>query len=145
MTDAEKKRIRAMREANAGYAAIATALGLKKDAVAAFCRRNGLTGVNARGRSPVQSDACPQCGQKLPTASGHKPRRFCSSQCRVTWWNSHPEAVRRKAVYFFQCGCCGKKFTAYGNAHRKYCSHACYIQGRFTQAGNANSREVGFG
>ncbi len=31
----------------------------------------------------------------------------------------------------FTCACCGRYFTAYGNNHRKYCSHGCYIAGRF--------------
>ena len=29
-----------------------------------------------------------------------------------------------------------KHFSAYGNSHRKYCSHACYIAGRFRQQQN---------
>ncbi len=54
-----------------------------------------------------------------------------SDKCRTVWWNSHPEAVNRKAVYSFTCAHCGKPFTAYGNAGRKYCSHACYIADRY--------------
>lgn len=45
--------------------------------------------------------------------------------------NAHPEAVKQKAVYTFTCPECGKEFTAYGNAKRKYCSHDCYIAARF--------------
>ena len=35
--------------------------------------------------------------------------------------------MKRKAVYTYTCPACGKKFTVYGNSHRKFCSHACYI------------------
>ena len=51
----------------------------------------------------------------------------CSFQKLV----AHPEAVKQKAVYTFTCQECGKEFTAYGNAKRKYCSHSCYIAARF--------------
>ena len=47
------------------------------------------------------------------------------------WWNSHLDLVKRKAIYHFTCPTCGREFTAYGNAHRKYCSHSCYIEDRF--------------
>lgn len=50
---------------------------------------------------------------------------------RQSWWNAHPELVNRKAVYEFTCAYCGKRFSAYGNAHRKYCCHDCYIEGRY--------------
>lgn len=29
------------------------------------------------------------------------------------------------------CPACGKEFPVYGNSHRKFCSHACYIAYRF--------------
>lgn len=35
--------------------------------------------------------------------------------------------MKRKAVYTYTCPACGKEFTVYGNSHRKFCSHACYI------------------
>ena len=44
----------------------------------------------------------------------------------------------RKAVYHFVCACCGEPFTAYGNENRKYCSHSCYIAGRFGKECAAN-------
>ena len=37
------------------------------------------------------------------------------------------DEVKHKAVYTYECACCGKPFTAYGNSHRKYCSHECYV------------------
>ena len=36
-----------------------------------------------------------------------------------------------------RCARCGKPFTAYGNAGRKYCSHSCYIADRF-KGGDGN-------
>ena len=39
--------------------------------------------------------------------------------------------VKRKAIYEYTCPTCGSAFTAYGNRHRKYCCHECYIADRF--------------
>ena len=63
--------------------------------------------------------------------AGRKPVKFCSEACRIHWWNTHPDAVDKKAFYDFTCACCGKPFRAYGNSQRKYCCHAYYIQARF--------------
>ena len=41
------------------------------------------------------------------------------------------EDVDRRAIYECVCECCGKTFSSYGNKNRKYCSHSCYIKGRF--------------
>lgn len=133
VTDLQKDQITTMRGQGYGYATIAKSVGLKKDAVVAFCRKAGLTGTKATDNSRISLSAefCPQCGVPLKQTPGRKRIRFCTDSCRVAWWNAHPEAVRRKAVYSFACACCGRAFTAYGNAGRKYCSHACYISARF--------------
>lgn len=55
--------------------------------------------------------------------------RFCSDYCCQKWWNSHPEAVDRKAWYTLTCAYCGKEFKSYGN--KKYCSKECYYNARF--------------
>lgn len=62
-----------------------------------------------------------------------KEKIFCSDNCRMKWWNSHQELVNRKAEYVFVCRNCGKLFTAYGNKERKYCSHSCYIEHRYSK------------
>lgn len=133
MTDLQKEQIAALRGKGYGYATIANAVGLKKDTVVAFCRKAGLTGTKAQSNDRILLDArfCPHCGNLLQQTPGRKKIKFCSDKCRVAWWNSHPEAVNRKAVYSFTCAHCGKPFTAYGNATRKYCSHACYIADRY--------------
>ncbi len=65
--------------------------------------------------------------------AGRKKKRFCSVSCCQLWWNAHPDAVRQKALYHYTCAGCGKAFTAYGNSHRKYCSHECYIKDRYKE------------
>lgn len=130
MTDIQKLKILSLRDLGHGYADIATKLGISKDTVKSFCRRNGAAGIRA-AKQIERQDHCPQCGKKLIQAEKQKPRRFCSDQCRQAWWNAHPEMVKQRAVYSFVCPTCGKPFTAYGNSRRKYCSHQCYVQARF--------------
>ena len=132
MTDEQKEKITALRHEGSGYTAIANSLGISKDTVKSFCRRNGLTGTMAR---EITSDKCRECGKRLPQSSGTKPRIFCSEECRVKWWHEHPDKINQRAVYSFVCAFCGKNFTAYGNRHRKYCSHECYINARFRGGG----------
>ena len=127
MNETEKKRICALRAEGMGYASIASALGVTKSQVSGYCRRAGI----GKGEQRDQRGVCPNCGGAVEQARGRKPRRFCCGECRQAWWNAHPERVARRAVYEFDCAGCGKRFTAYGNSHRKYCSHACYIADRY--------------
>lgn len=136
MTPDEKSRLTALRQAGRSYAEIAGELGMSKNTVKTFCRRNGLT-VEVKD-APVtetleqqEGKLCPTCGKPVIQTQGRKEKKFCSDVCRTRWWNSHLSLVNRKAVYEFSCPTCGSAFTAYGNQHRKYCCHECYIADRF--------------
>lgn len=133
MTDQQKEQIRTMRLSGIGYVKIGETLGISDNTVRSFCRRNGL------GDTAKNTVSCKQCGNLIKVIPKRKPRTFCSDACRTAWWNSHPDCVHRKAVYEYICAHCGKQFTAYGNAGRKYCSHACYIAHRF--GGNGDTCE----
>ena len=80
MTGQQKEHITAMRMQGISYSAIAKSLGLKKETVAAFCRKNGLSGVKAADSRviPSQTDTCLVCGTVLVQISGRKKCRFCS-------------------------------------------------------------------
>ena len=139
MTNQQKDQITTLRAQGFGYATIAKAVGLQKGTVVAYCRKAGMAGTKAADNSRIDlnADFCLCCGALLTQTPGRKRIKFCSDKCRIAWWNSHPEKVNRKAVYSFTCAHCGKAFTAYGNAGRKYCSHACYIADRF-KGGDCN-------
>lgn len=124
MTDKQKQQIIALRRDGAGYGSIANQLGLSINTVKSFCRRHSLT-------APPTDSLCEQCGRPIAQNPGRKRKRFCCDACRNKWWNSHLDLVKRKTVYTFTCPTCGKEFTVYGNSHRKFCSHACYIAYRF--------------
>ena len=137
MTNEQRRQISDLRHQGFGYAAIANAVGLSKDSVKAYCRSHGLGGVKADTTNPaeVATDICLNCGAALVHKPGAKRKKFCNPICRQSWWNAHPDQVKRKALYTFQCPACGKPFTSYGNDHRKYCSRACYINARFKGGG----------
>ena len=101
-----------------------TTLYKGRNTVKSFCRRHSLAASTAGA-------VCEQCGKPIEQNPGRKRKRFCCDVCRNKWWNAHLELVKRKAVYTYTCPACGKKFTVYGNSHRKFCSHACYIAYRF--------------
>ena len=124
MTDEQKKQIIALRRNGAGYGNIASQLGISINTVKSFCRRHSLA-------APPTDSLCEQCGRPIAQNPGRKRKQFCCDACRNKWWNSHLDLVKRKAVYIFTCPTCGKEFTVYGNSHRKFCSHACYIAYRF--------------
>jgi endogenous inhibitor of DNA gyrase (YacG/DUF329 family) len=135
MNQYQKEQVLALRTSGETCAHIADNLGLSVNTVKSFCRRNNIQGKsetkNSIAASTDKVDACPQCGNKIIPVSGRKPKKFCSDECRVLWWNSHSGEVKRKALYMFKCASCGKDFTAYGNAKRRYCSHSCYCTDRF--------------
>ena len=133
MTAEQKEKIISLRRENYGYSAIANRLGLSKDSVKAFCRSHGLAGIKAcTVETPViTTNTCLNCGALLCQTANGKQKKFCCTACRQIWWNAHQDLVKRKAIYPFVCSACGRHFTAYGNSHRKYCSHACYVSFRF--------------
>ena len=133
MTNEQRKRITELRQGGYGYTTIAKALGMTKGGVKTYCHAHGLAGTKAKSNARIipEYEFCRQCGTHLEQIQGRKRRKFCSEACRKQWWNMHPEQVHKKAIYSFTCAGCGKAFTAYGKANRKYCSHACYIAARF--------------
>jgi endogenous inhibitor of DNA gyrase (YacG/DUF329 family) len=137
MTLSQKEKITALRGTGASYGVIAERLNLPLNTVKSYCRRNNLTVIAEMENANV----CKVCGKEIAYIKGRKRRKFCSDICRVEWWNSHPEQVAQKAVYSFFCPHCGKTFKAYGNAHRKYCSHACYIAARFAETSGARGTD----
>lgn len=109
MTKEQKKQIIELRQTGYGYATIASSLGLTKNQVSAFCRRNQLTGTKASVHTEDHPapNCCRNCGKQLTQTPGRKPVKFCSDTCRTHWWNSHLDKVNRKAFYSFTCAHCG--------------------------------------
>ena len=126
MTNEQKQQIGALRKRGFGYLKIGQALCISGNTVRSFCRRNGFDTA-----AMANTAQCMQCGAPLKWKAGHREKKFCSAVCRAQWWNTHLDCVNRKAFYRLICKSCGKSFESYGNRHRKYCSHACYIADRY--------------
>ena len=139
MTKDQRKTIDSFRNQGMGYKRIAGLMGLPENTVKSYLRRKAVPSVpdstphqvTVRPDSPTETHYCLQCGQPVTQNLGRKEKKFCSDRCRNAWWNGHLDQVKRKAIYNFICPVCQKEFTAYGKPNRKYCSHACYIRGRF--------------
>ncbi len=138
MTEVEKKKIREYRLHGVGYKAIASVLGLSRDAVRNYCKSHGLDGTAAVVFMNIKEqvdrgEACTCCGKTIKQPKQGRTRKFCSDKCRRSWWKAHPqEGTRReKSVYTIHCKGCGTIFESYGDKDRKYCSHHCYIKHRF--------------
>ena len=86
MTGQQKAPITTMRMQEIGYSTIAKSLGLKKETVAAFCHKNGLSGVKAADSRviPSQTDTCPVCGTVLVQIPGKKETSFLFVQVPYT-------------------------------------------------------------
>lgn len=130
MTNEQRKTITDLRHKGYGYTAISKITGLSKDSVKAYCRSHNLAGVMASNNTK-NLNTCLNCGKPIIQKPKTKKRKFCCSICRTKWWNTHQWQVKKKTVYNYICPVCGKAFSAYGNKHRIYCSHSCYISARF--------------
>lgn len=128
MTNEQKEQVKQLRLLGHGYMKISQKLGISINTIRSYCRRIDMDGCLSNNQV-----RCKQCGRAIKVIPKQKPRIFCSDACRTLWWNSHPEEVNRKANYSFVCPNCGETFTAYGNAHRKYCSRACYVAERYAK------------
>ena len=100
---------------------IAAKLGIPASTVRSFIHRNPEV---------PNTKQCLQCGRPVLQPKGRREKKFCSDRCRMDWWNSHQDAVNRKAYYTLACEYCGKEFESYGNKNRKYCCRACYVAAR---------------
>lgn len=138
MTSDEKEKIKELRLKGMGYKAIAGLLGLSRDSVRGFCKRNGLDGDSCVVALNVEEKIkrnllCLCCEKPIKQKHQGRTRRFCSDECRRKWWNENQDKKTKKetAIYKYTCSYCGSKFSVYGNKKRKYCSHNCYIKDRF--------------
>lgn len=135
MTDEQRIRVIEMKEAGETNRAISEELGLSENTIKTFVRRNNIHAIVKKPPTPVMDNSkgpvCKECGVPIVRYQCRKVKIFCSDKCRMTWWNRNQDQVNRKANYEYECAHCKKPFTAYGNSHRKYCCHECYISDRY--------------
>jgi hypothetical protein len=126
MNAADKEKIRLLRGDGLGYKAIAAKLELSSASVKSFCQRNGL----AASGDDNAGDACLQCGEPLgKKRPGAENKKFCSTACRITWWNRHAHLREPKEKDRRVCAYCRRVF--YDRKPRKYCGVPCSAAARF--------------
>ena len=139
MTQQQKEQITKLRATGASYGKIASALGMSVNTVKSYCQRNPV--VKEEPPAPVSLthiSQCPQCGTTLEQTPGHRQKRFCSPKCRMAWWSSHPEQMKRRKPTNAECQHCGTVFIHYGSRQRKFCSRVCYLAHRYGQGGDTH-------
>lgn len=148
MTLEQKNAIESLRSQGLGYRKIAIETGVSENTVKSYLRRcpvASLEEVKADVAVEVDEERetkpCHFCGEPVPQNPGRKEKKFCSVECRNRWWNKNKYRVPRKTLHTFLCPTCGEEFSAYGTFSRKYCSHACYINGRFHSGENGGGAQ----
>jgi hypothetical protein len=136
MTSEQKQRIESLRAQGLGYKKISIETGIPEGTLKSYFRRttDPMPVVAPKPVSPADDQdtkPCQFCGTPVVQNPGRKEKKFCSAECRNRWWNRNKYKVPRKAYHTFLCPTCGEEFSVYGTSGRKYCSHACYIAGRF--------------
>jgi endogenous inhibitor of DNA gyrase (YacG/DUF329 family) len=129
-----------MRQDGQSYFQIASSLDISENTVKSYCRRNNLgVAISIRPLAIKEINlVCKQCRKPLNQGMRGNTKKFCSEECRRSWWKTHDSSLKRKAYYTLVCAECGRKFESYGNKSRKYCSHTCYIQARFEKGGESH-------
>ena len=138
MTQEIGRQITSLRLKGLGYKSIALAVGITKESVRYYCKKNGLDGFIGSKKIIYEApknnpDICKFCGGMIERSPRSGKKLFCCEEHRRAWWKAHPEEARRgkEATYKCECSYCKRIFYSYGNKNRKYCSHDCYIQDRF--------------
>ena len=126
------KQVQSLREAGYSYSKIATVLGVPKNSVKSYCNRFDIRlGSGELVTSTDGAARCKQCGNVIENERQPRTKRFCSSECRMRWWNAHRDHVTSMTMQKVICANCSKTFRNYAGEQRKYCCHACYIAQRF--------------
>lgn len=122
----KKEKVIALKEKRYSYRTISEMLDMPIGTVKSIWSRK-LADENL-------TSACKNCRRPVTSTKGRKRKQFCDDKCRMEWWNSHRYLVKAKTIYRFTCKHCGIKFTSRTHKKRKYCSHRCYLEGRYGSA-----------
>ncbi len=147
MNEIQKEQIKQLRADGYGYKKIAILLDISENTIKSFCRRNGLTSGKSNkdvkleklkekintieDTKVIGSSYCANCGEVVIQVKGIKTRKFCSAECRKTYWTKNQFKINRKSATEYTCSVCGKRYIDYARNNRKYCSRECYIKVRF--------------
>ena len=115
MTLEQKNAIESLRSQGLGYRKIALKTGVSENTVKSYLRRSPVVSSSSILEEAVEADVAVEVNEDRET----KPCHFCGEPV--------PQNPGRKE----------KKFCS----SRKYCSHACYINGRFHSGENGGGAQ----
>lgn len=140
MTEEQKKKIIELRKLGLGYKKIAKHLGITRDSVRGYCRRNEPFGEyippkkkKANKTNKVEKSFCLNCNTEIIQSGKGPKRKYCCNKCRYEYVSKNGN----RRAYSLRCEYCEKEFKAY-SVKRKYCSHDCYIRDRFWRKEDAS-------
>ena len=115
MTANEIMLINTYRRQGLGYKKISVIMNLPANTVKTYIRRH-----------PLEEGACAciNCGAPITLTAHHRPRKYCSDQCRLAWWHEHQDELKRTRTER-HCAYCGEPFTTH-KKNQRFCSRACY-------------------
>ena len=113
-------RFEALRRAGKSYSQIAEILGVSRNTLKSYARRNPTDEAKAR-------TVCAFCGTKMISRG---KQRFCSDSCRYAWNYSHRILDATNAIQKV-CPHCGRSFFSYPSSNKMYCCRDCYLAGRY--------------
>lgn len=115
------ERYETLRRAGNSFSQIAEALGVSRNTLKSYARRNGDVAEKEDRKT------CLCCGRKIGTKG---KRIFCSDRCRYAWHYTHRLLDVHNAVKK-NCAHCGKQFFSYPSSNKVYCCRECYLAGRY--------------
>ena len=126
MTYEEKEHVINLQRQGLGSKAIAEETRININTIKTFLRRHPIS----QDEIYIAESHCKNCGKPITIIPGHRPRQFCSDNCRMSWWAVNRDKLNKKAWYDLVCNYCGKEFRSYGDAKQKYCCRKCYDDAR---------------
>lgn len=140
MTEEQKTKIIELRKLGLGYKKIANHLGITRDSVRGYCRRNEPfreyippKKKKVKRINKIEKSFCLNCNTEIIQRVSGPKRKYCCNKCRYEY--IYKNGNRKN--YNLLCEYCEKEFKSY-SVKRKYCSHDCYIRDRFWRKEEVN-------
>lgn len=131
MTKAKAEKIIELRKSGLGYQAIAKEIGVSRDSVRSFCKNHNIEPETIARDDKRYQGCCPNCHKRLQKQKSGRPRKFCSKECQVAYWNTYGKGAERATEFTAKCKYCGREFSTYVNQNKKYCCHEHFVIDRY--------------
>lgn len=106
LKDWQKERIKELQIQGYKYEDIGLSVGLPPESTRSYCKRNDLPkGIPVNPLPPVPI-YCASCGKEVEQTPHRKLKRYCCTQCRWDYANSHRDQTSRK-FHVCVCAYCG--------------------------------------